>query len=129
MKTSIKTLIAAAFAVGLATSVSAAPPGKGPFGTKTYKQAATQGEIQSLKKGERYAVVCMDCKSITVKEVADEKEVEALCHEGGSMHCDSCKKKFTIKRIGAPGKGITTSKVTIVNAEGKECMFIVPVKD
>lgn len=129
MKSLFKNLIAAAFVVGLATSVSAAPPGKGPFKTKTYKQAATQEEIQSLKKGDRYALVCMECKSITVKEVADEKEVEALCHEGGTMHCDSCKKKYTIKHMGPPGKGTTSPKVTIVNAEGKECMFIVPVKD
>lgn len=129
MKSLFKNLIASAFVIGLATSVSAAPPGKGPFGTKTYKHAATQEEIQSLKTGDRYAVVCMDCKSITVKEVADEKEVEALCHEGGAMHCDACKKKVTIKHSGPPGKGTASPKVTYVNAEGKECMFIVPVKD
>jgi hypothetical protein len=71
----------------------------------------------------------MECKSITVKEVADDKEVEALCHEGGTLHCDSCKKKVTIKRVGPPGKESITSKVTIVNAEGKECMFVVPMKE
>jgi hypothetical protein len=126
MKTTIKTLIAAAFAIGLATSVTAAPPGKG---TGVFKGATTQEEIQKLKTGDRYALVCMDCKSITVKEVADEKEVEALCHDGGTVHCDSCKKKATIKHSGPPGKGTTTSKITMVNAEGKECMFVVPMKD
>lgn len=126
MKTTLTTLIAAAFALGLATSVTAAPPGKG---TGVFKGATTQEEIQKLKKGDRYAVVCMDCKSVTVKEVADENEVAALCHEGGSMHCDSCKKKFTIKHVGPPGKGLDKSKVTIVNAEGKECMFIVPMTE
>ncbi len=129
MKSRLTTLIAAAFAVGLATSVSAAPPGKGPFEPKTYKQAATQAEIQSLKKGDRYALVCTECKSITVKEVADDKQAEALCHNGGTMHCDSCKAKVTIQHVGPPGKGTDTSKVTYVNAKGKECMFIVPVKD
>lgn len=48
--------------------MSAAPPGKGTFEATTYNQAATQGEIQKLKKGDRYALVCMDCKSITVKD-------------------------------------------------------------
>ncbi len=71
----------------------------------------------------------MECKSITVKEVADEKEVEALCHDGGTMHCDACEKKVTIKHSGPPGKGATSSKVTYLNADGKECMFIVPIKD
>ena len=128
IKSSLKVIVVAAFAVGLATSVSAAPPGKGVLKAGTYKHAGTVEEIQSLKAGEHYALVCSECKSITVKEVADDKEVEALCHDGGSMHCDSCKKKFTVKRTGPPGKGTTSQKVTIVNAEGKECMFIVPMK-
>lgn len=126
MKTTLTTLIAAAFALGLVTSVSAAPPGKG---TGVFKAATTQEEMQKLKKGDRYAMVCMDCKSVTVKEIADEKEVAALCHNGGTVHCDSCKKKLTIKHVGPPGKGSDTSKVTIVNADGKECMFIVPMTE
>ena len=129
LKSSLPIIVAAAFAVGLATSASAAPPGKGGvLQPGTYKHAGTVEEIQSLKTGDHYALVCSECKSITVKEVADEKEVEALCHDGGSMHCDSCKKEFTVKRTGPPGKGTTSQKVTIVNAEGKECMFVVPLK-
>lgn len=122
----LTTLIAAAFAFGLVTSVSAAPLGKG---TGVFKAATTQEEIQNLKKGNRYAMVCMDCKSINVKEIADEKEAAALCHNGGSVHCDSCRQKFTIRHVGPPGKGLETTKVTIVNAEGKECMFIVPMTE
>ena len=130
MKKTLTCLIAAVFAVGIATSASAAPFGKGPRGTSIYRQAVTHEQIQKLKKGDRYATVCMDCKSITVKEVADEKEVEALCHDGGSIHCDGCKKKATIRRVGPPGKEtIVGTKVTYLNAEGKECMFIVPIKD
>lgn len=129
MKSSLKTILVTAFAVGLATSASALPPGKGGvLKPGTYKHASTVEEIQSIKTGDHYALVCTECKSITVKEVADEKEVEALCHDGGPMHCDSCEKKFTVKRIGPPGKGTTSQKVTIVNAEGKECMFVVPMK-
>jgi hypothetical protein len=129
MKSTIRNLIAAVFVVGIVTSVSAAPPGKGPLSIKTYKEAATQAEIESLKPGERYALVCMECKSITVKEITDEKEAKALCHEGGYLHCDSCKKKFTIKYLGPPGKETTTSKVTIVNEKGEQCMFIVTIKE
>lgn len=129
LKSSLKVIAVAAFAVGLATSVSAEPPGKGGvLMPGTYKHAATVGEIQALKTGDHYALVCTECKSVTVKQVADEKEVEALCHDGGSMHCDSCKSKYTIKHLGPPGKGTDSTKVTIVNGEGKECMFIVPMK-
>ena len=129
LKSSLKIIGVAAFAVSFATLVSAAPPGKGGiFVPGTYKHAATVGEIKALKTGARYALVCMECKSVTIKEVDDEKEIEALCHDGGSKHCDSCKKKFTIKHIGPPGKGTDLTTVKIVNGEGKECMFIVPVK-
>ena len=129
MKTNLTTLIAAALVAGLTSSVSAAPPGKGLPGTKTYTQDATEEQTLSIKKGDRYAVVCTDCKSITVKQAADDKEAQALCHDGGTLHCDGCKQKATIKRTGPPGKGTTSSKVTVVNKDGKECMFIVPMKD
>ena len=128
MKSTLKALLVAAFAVSLATSVSAAPPGKGGTLKPGTHKAGTQEEIQSMKKGDHYALVCMECKSVTVKEITDEKEAEALCHEGGSMHCDSCKKKFTIKHSGTPGKGTTSKEVTYVNEEGKQCMFVVPMK-
>jgi hypothetical protein len=128
MKSTAQFLMAAVFAVGLATSVSAEPPGKGATIYLGSHKAGTQEEIQKLKKGDHYALVCMECESITVKEVADDKEAEALCHDGGTVHCDSCKKKFTTKTSGPPGKGSTTTKVTYVNAEGKQCMFLVPLK-
>lgn len=127
MKNTLKTLIAAAFVLGLVSTASAQRGGN-PSGNMTYKHAATQEQIQSLKKADRYMVVCMECKSVTTKEVADEKEVAALCHDGGSMHCDACQKKVTIKRVGPPGKESITSKVIYVNEKGEECMFIVPIK-
>lgn len=126
MKSTFRNLIIAAFAAGLVSTAAAAPPGKG---TGVFKGANTQEEIQKLKKGDRYAMVCMDCKSITVKEVADEKETATLCHHGGSLHCDACKKKVTIKHVGPPGKDSMTSKVTYVNEKGDECMFLVPMKE
>ena len=41
MKAIITHIMAAAFAIGLATSVSAAPPGKGPLEATTFKSPAT----------------------------------------------------------------------------------------
>ena len=129
MKTLLRNIITAAFAVGLATSVSAQSPNRGGLTPGVYKQADTQEQIQKLKKGEHYALVCMECKSVTVKEVGDEKEVAELCHDGGSVHCDSCKKKVTVKTVGPRPGGPVATKVTIVNAEGKECMFVAVVKN
>ncbi len=81
-----------------------------------------------MKKGSHYAEVCMECKSVTVKEVADDKQVAALCHDGGDVHCPSCKKKFTVKTVGPRPSGPKSTSFKIVNADGEECMFIVPIK-
>jgi hypothetical protein len=132
MKSILFKIATAAFVLAIASTLTAAPPdyGKPHMSVKKYQSAATVGEIQALKKGDRYALVCTECKSIDVKEVTDDKGGEALCHDGGTLHCDSCKKKVNIKRAGGPGKEVITSaKVTYVNAEGKECMFLVPLKD
>lgn len=130
MKALFRNIITAAFVVGLATSASAQSPNRGgPFATGVYKQADSQEQIQNLKKGDHYALVCMECNSVTVKEVGDEKQVAALCHDGGAVHCPSCEKKFTVKSVGPRPGGSTVTKVTIVNADGKECIFIAPVKN
>ena len=122
MKTTFKTMILAAVVASLVTVVSAAPPGKG---TGTFKKASSVEDIQKIKKGDHYALVCKECDSVTIKEVATAEEVKALCHDGGAMHCGSCQKKFKVKHMGPAGKGTTKHEVTIVNAEGKECMFVV----
>ncbi len=127
MKT-LANIIAITMALGLASSVSAQRAEQSGISNKTFEKADSSESIKAMKKGDRYAVVCKECDSVTVKEVADEKEVEALCHDGGSMHCPSCKKKFTVKSVGPRPGGPSVTKVTIVNAEGKECMFVVPLE-
>jgi hypothetical protein len=133
MKTMLKAFTGLLLAVGLATTASAQRANNAlPFPKSPLKSASSQEEIQKMKKGNRYMQVCMECQSVTVKEVADDKEVEALCHDGGPIHCPSCKKKVKVKRVGPPGKGTaprTKREIIYVNEEGKECMFIVPIKE
>ena len=73
-----------------------------------------------LKPGDHFAMVCTVCKSMTMREVADKKEVELLRHDGETMNCDSSDEKFPVKRTGPPSKEPASQKVTVVNAEGKE---------
>lgn len=121
-------IIAVALALGLASSVSAQRANEQGIANRTFHKADSAESIQAMKKGDRYAIVCKECDSVTVKEVADDKEVAALCHDGGSLHCPSCKKKFTVKSVGPRPGGPVVTKTTIVNSEGKECMFVVPLK-
>ncbi len=134
MKNTLKTLTTIILAFGLVTPALAQRANIGRFTKGSFKAATSQQEIQTLKKGDQYAKVCMKCKSITIKEVTDAKEVEKLCHDGGTVHCDSCEEQITIKRtkLNPTGKGNPVkskkSSVTYVNADGEECMFIVPIK-
>jgi len=115
--------ILAALSLSL-TMTDAKPPTKvsGPIKFKSVK------DIKSLKKGDKYILVCKECDTATVYELKEDSEAEALCHDGGSIHCESCKKKVTIKRTGPPSKKRISKEVKYLNAEGKECMVLIPLK-
>jgi hypothetical protein len=121
-----KTITALTLSLGLFGSAQAAPPGKGgPF-----KGTSKVERISSMKPGDRYVLVCTDCKSATVGEITEAADAEKLCHDGGTIHCDGCNKKVTIKRVGPPGKEhISKVEVKYLNSEGKECMVLIPLKE
>lgn len=119
------TLLAAAIVSTVGLSL-AEPPGKGP----QFPRAKTVEEISSIKKGNKYVQVCLKCETATVHEAADDATGEKLCHDGGEFHCPSCKKTYKIKRVGPPGKThISKVEVKYVNADGEECMFLIPLKE
>ncbi len=128
MNTIVRSLITTAFVLGLASTATAQRRDT-PLANKSNKQAPSVDETESHKKSDRHMTVCMECKSVTAKEAADGKEAAALCHNGGSVHCDAGKGKATIKRVGAPGReSYAGGKVPYMYVNGNECMFIVPVK-
>lgn len=128
MKTLLN-IVSLSLALGFATSLSAQRANQ-PILNKTYEKADNVKSISSMKTGDRYALVCRMTDTVTIKEITDDKEAAALCHDGGSVHCNSCKKKYTIKSVGPrPDSSPESTKVTIVDADGKECMYIVPIKN
>lgn len=126
MKTLTKTITALALTLGLLGITQAAPPGKGgPF-----RATSKVEKISSMKPGDRYVLVCKDCETATVGEITDAADAEKLCHDGGTIHCDSCDKKVTIKRVGPPGKKHAAGvEVKYLNSEGEECMILIPLKN
>lgn len=126
MKTIVRTLSALALSIGLLGIAEAQSPNRAPF-----RPAKSVEQISSMKPGDRYVLVCRDCETATVGEITNAEDAEKLCHDGGTIHCDGCKKKVTIKRVGPPGKGTasrTKREVTYLNSEGKECMVLIPLK-
>lgn len=108
--------ISAAFFLATATAVSAAPPAysKSHLSVKKHISASTVAEIQASKKGDRYALVCIECKTIDIKKVTEEKRGEALCHDSGFLHFDSCQRQVKIKRA-AGDIGAISIKVSYLN--------------
>jgi|GEM_PF-1389226 len=92
------------------------------------RPARTVKNIKSMKAGDQYVKVCMECKSATVQTVENQAEVEKLCHDGGKVHCESCEKTYEIKRTGPPGKEHVHREVKYLNEKGEECMVVIPLK-
>lgn len=121
MKTHITKIIAIiAVALGTTTLLQAGPPGKGD----RFKASNSVEEVSSMKKGDKYVLVCKATNTATVCEVEDDNDASQLCHDGGTIHCESCDKKYVITRS-PKGKG---GQFKIVNEDGKECMVVIPLK-
>jgi hypothetical protein len=91
MKSIIKNLMAAAFAAGLITSVSAAPPSRGPLETTTHKSPAT------LKQG-------LAATSVTAQQYTCPMHPEVVKDAPGN--CPKCGMKLVEKTAAKEdGKG------------------------
>lgn len=114
----MKTILSATFAlITLSSAAFALPPGKGGL------EIATQDHFAELKAGDKVTLMCkMDGfeKEITIK---DTKAAMALCEEDTKAHCDTCKKDYKVT-WGNP-KSSPTTKMTIVDENGKPCMVYV----
>ncbi len=119
----IQTLLAVVLIGGIAP-LGATPDVKG-----TYPTAKSVRQIHKLQTGDHYLLTCDVCHSVTAVEIKGHADVTALCHDGGRVHCGSCKKRAFVKVTNPSGKfGISGARVSYVNAEGYECMHLVPLK-
>jgi len=86
--------------------------------------AMKKKHFESLKPGDRIALVCKVSDSVTVIDIKDEKAALELCKEGRMVHCPVCKKDYKTTWVNPTGKGPgPQTKVVIVNDKGEPCMF------
>gem|GEM_PF-3850905 len=109
MKTTLTTIIAAAFAFGLAASVSAAPPGKGPLGFEISKQSPPQVNVQSPTPCGHNAVKCPASKPAS------------CCHHTVTTQADACQMNVAVKHLGGADKGFIISSVTCETRHEQTC--------
>lgn len=124
MKTSIlQTMIAVTLIAGV-TNLGAVPDVKG-----TYRSSKEIRHLQAIQPGGKYALVCDVCHSATTVAIKNHADLQALCHNGGLVHCESCKKRAFVKLTEPSGKfGISGARISYVNAQGHECMHLVRVR-
>jgi hypothetical protein len=122
MKAVTSFLFAAAL-LGSLTSLEAAPPSKqtAPAAAKTLRVKA---DFEQIQTGEKIALVCKECDSVSVQTVANKDDVMKHCAEGQTITCPSCKTIGKVVKHGPSGKQGRHLETVIVNQDGKECMFV-----
>lgn len=120
MKT-IRSILAVGILCFTAVAAFALPPSKR---TAPAKSLRTTEEFSQVRPGDKLALVCKQCDTVTVQAITSKEEAMELCKEGAEIVCSSCNKTFKVVRHGPPGKGGTHTETRIVNDKGEECMFV-----
>lgn len=84
----------------------------------------TAESFKDVKPGDKLALVCKVCDTVTVLDVTTKEEAMKLCTEGAEVACGSCEKTFKVVAHGPRGKGRKHTETRIVNDKGEECMFV-----
>ncbi len=122
MKTLLNTIRVLSSIIAFGAFASIASAGPGP---QHWETLGKQSQFTELKPGMSIGYVCNTCKSISVVSIKSEEQAMAMCKEGGSVTCPSCKQvsKVVIKR--ARNDAPTHTEVTYVDDKGKDCAFMV----
>lgn len=96
-------------------------------GLQYWQTLNNSSEFKELKTGDKVAMVCNMCKSVSEVAIESDEQAAKMCKDGATVTCPSCKMtaKVTMKRqrVDSP------NQVTYVNEKGDDCMFIAKVKD
>lgn len=107
--------------IGAGLYAVAAPPTK-----STYTSAAlrTTEDFNALRKGDAVAMVCTECSTVTVKQIESQEDAMALCKDGETVVCGSCKEEVKIVRHGPRSKSSKRAEIRYLNEKGEDCMFV-----
>lgn len=118
MKTIKHLLVSAALLLGVASVALAGP------GPQYWQNLGMERQFKELKKGDKIAYVCNQCK--TVSEIAVESPAMAMehCKEGATVSCPVCKKTSKVVRKESRNDAPTRTEIVYVNDKGEECAFM-----
>jgi hypothetical protein len=115
----VKVILTTGILLATTAAALALPPARS---TAPALRSATA--FEDVKAGDKLALVCKECESVTVLDVTTKEDAMKLCTEGETVACGSCKKTFKVVAHGPRGKGGKHTETRIVNDKGEECMFV-----
>ncbi len=118
---SAKVILTAALLLITSVAAFAIPPAHRSGPSPALRSAAA---FEDVKAGDKLALVCKACDTVTVLDVTTKEEAMKLCTEGAELACGSCEKTFKVVAHGPRGKGGKHIETRIVNDKGEECMFV-----
>lgn len=125
MKT-IKSIVTITIAIAAFSSVALALP---PWKEGRPSPAMTKGDFETLKAGDKIALVCKASDTVTIIDIKDKAAAMQLCKEGRMVACPECKKEYKTTILNPTGKGPgPQTQVAMVNEKGKPCMFFAKVR-
>lgn len=107
-------------AFGVFASLASAGPGP-----QHWESLGKHSQFKELKPGMSIGFVCNTCKSVTEVPIKSEEQAMAMCHEGSSVTCPSCKKVSKVVLKHARNDAPTHTEVSYVNDKGEDCAFMV----
>jgi hypothetical protein len=119
MKNPIRILTFAGLLLGAASIAFAGP------GPQYWETMRRESQFKQLHAGDKIAYVCKQCDTVSVQTVENTEQAMALCKEGATVTCPSCKMTYHAVQAGPMSKGGTPADIKYVNDKGEECLFIV----
>jgi|ERR1035437_506625 hypothetical protein len=116
-----KYILSLGLVFGSALFTLAGPPSKMTAPSPALRSSE---DFAKLNPGDKIALVCKECDTVTVQTVASKEEAMEHCKEGSTVTCPSCKIVAKVVTHGPSGKEGTHTVMKIVNDKGEECMFV-----
>ena len=98
-------------------------------GIQYWETLHRDSQFKQLKTGEKVAYVCNQCKTVSEVAIESPDQAMALCKEGATVTCPSCKMTTKVVVKGKHNDPSTTSEVIYVNDKGEECAFMAKVAE
>lgn len=121
MKTFLRLSLLAGLALGAVASVLAGP------GPQHWQTLRTEAQFKAVAAGDKVAIVCNRCKTVSEQTLATPAEAMALAQEGATIVCPACHAVSKVTMKGPARNPSIGREVVYVDDHGAEFLFVAKV--